>query len=142
MSIKTLRKRIALVAVVALGFGLISTTPSLAGDATTITSTVSVTNGVITVVSTSNDDDDEANTYIEVLASADSDIPTGFGLKVVLSSSYAPGTALVSQEISLATNGVTGATAGRSGTYQPISATFPAVVSASDTYTAYVNITY
>ena len=69
-------------------------------------------------------------------------VPTGFGLKVVLSSSYVPGTALVSQEISLATNGVTGATAGRSGTYQPISATFPAVVNPSDTYTAYVNITY
>jgi len=69
-------------------------------------------------------------------------LPTGFGLKVVLSCSYAPGTALVSQEISLATNGTTGATAGRSGTYQPISATFPAVVSASNTYTAYVNITY
>jgi hypothetical protein len=69
-------------------------------------------------------------------------LPTGFGLRVRLSSSYAPGTALVSQFISLATNGTTGATAGRSGTYQPISATFPAVVSASNTYTAYVNITY
>jgi hypothetical protein len=69
-------------------------------------------------------------------------VPTGFGLKVLLSSSYSPGTALVSQEISLATNGVTGATAARSGTYQPISATFPAVVNPSDTYTAYVNITY
>jgi hypothetical protein len=69
-------------------------------------------------------------------------VPTGFGLRVRLSSSYAPGTALVSQEISLATNGTTGATAGRSGTYQPISATFPAVVNPSDTYTAYVNITY
>jgi hypothetical protein len=69
-------------------------------------------------------------------------VPTGFGLRVRLSSSYVPGTALVSQEISLATNGVTGATAGRSGTYQPISATFPAVVNPSDTYTAYVNITY
>jgi hypothetical protein len=69
-------------------------------------------------------------------------VPTGFGLKVILSSSYAPGTALVSQEISLATNGVTGATAARSGTYQPISAIFPAVVNPSDTYTAYVNITY
>jgi hypothetical protein len=69
-------------------------------------------------------------------------LPTGFGLRVRLSCSYAPGTALVSQFISLATNGTTGATAGRSGTYQPISATFPAVVSASDTYTAYVNITY
>jgi len=69
-------------------------------------------------------------------------LPIGFGLRVRLSSSYAPGTALVSQEISLATNGTTGATAGRSGTYQPISATFPAVVSASNTYTAYVNITY
>ena len=69
-------------------------------------------------------------------------LPTGFGLRVRLSSSYAPGTALVSEFISLATNGTTGATAGRSGTYQPISATFPAVVSASNTYTAYVNITY
>jgi hypothetical protein len=70
------------------------------------------------------------------------DLPTGFGLRVRLSCSYAPGTALVSQYISLATNGLTGATAGRSGSYQPISATFPAVVSASNTYTAYVNITY
>jgi hypothetical protein len=69
-------------------------------------------------------------------------VPTGFGLKIVLSSSYAPGTGLVSQFISLATNGSTGATAGRSGTYQPISAIFPAVVNPSDTYTAYVNITY
>lgn len=70
------------------------------------------------------------------------DLPTGFGLRVSLSCSYAPGTALVSQFISLATNGTTGATAGRSGTYQPISATFPAVVNPADTYTAYVNITY
>jgi hypothetical protein len=70
------------------------------------------------------------------------DLPTGFGLRVRLSCSYAPGTALVSQFISLATNGLTGATAGRSGSYQPISATFPAVVSAANTYTAYVNITY
>ena len=69
-------------------------------------------------------------------------LPTGFGLKVLLSSSLTPGDALVSQEISLATNGVTGATAARVTTYQPISAIFPAVVSASDTYTAYVNITY
>jgi len=69
-------------------------------------------------------------------------IPAGFGLRVRLSCSYAPGTALVSEFISLATNGVTGATAGRSGSYQPISATFPAVVSDSNTYTAYVNITY
>ena len=69
-------------------------------------------------------------------------VPTGFGLRVRLSSSYAPGTALVSQTISLATNGITGATASRSGTYQPISATFPAVVNPSNTYTAYVNITY
>ena len=69
-------------------------------------------------------------------------LPTGFGLRVRLSSSYAPGTGLISELISLATNGVTGATASRSGTYQPISATFPAVVSASNTYTAYVNITY
>jgi hypothetical protein len=70
------------------------------------------------------------------------DLPTGFGLKVVLSSSLLPGSSLVSQDISLATNGVTGATAARVSTYQPISAIFPAVVSASDTYTAYVNITY
>jgi hypothetical protein len=69
-------------------------------------------------------------------------LPTGFGLKVVLSSSLIPGSSLVSQDISLATNGVTGATAARVSTYQSISATFPAVVSASDTYTAYVNITY
>ena len=69
-------------------------------------------------------------------------LPTGFGLRVVLSCSYAPGAALVSQYIAVATNGVTGPTAGRVTTYQPISATFPAVVSASNTYTAYVNITY
>lgn len=69
-------------------------------------------------------------------------VPTGFGLKVLLSSSFTPGDALVSQEISLATNGVTGATAGRAGTYQPISAIFPAVINPADTYTAYINITY
>jgi hypothetical protein len=69
-------------------------------------------------------------------------VPTGFGLKVLLSSSYAPGTALVSQEISLATNGTTGASASRLGTYQPISAIFPATIVNSDTYTAYINITY
>jgi hypothetical protein len=69
-------------------------------------------------------------------------LPIGFGLKVLLSSSLIPGDALVSQEISLATNGVTGATAGRVLSYDPISAIFPAVVSASTTYTAYVNITY
>jgi hypothetical protein len=69
------------------------------------------------------------------------DIPVGFGLRVSLSSSYAPGTALVGQQVTVTTNGVD-TTEVRSGTYQPISATFPAVVSASNTYTAYVNITY
>ena len=69
-------------------------------------------------------------------------VPTGFGLKVVLSSSLAPGDGIFSQEISLATNGVTGATAARTTTYQPISAIFPATIVASDTYTAAVNFTY
>lgn len=69
-------------------------------------------------------------------------VPTGFGLRVQLSSSLAPGSGIFSQSISLATNGATGATAGRTTTYQPISATFPAVVSASNTYTANVNFTY
>ena len=69
-------------------------------------------------------------------------VPTSFGLRVVLSSSLAPGDAIFSQSISLATNGTTGATAARSGTYQPITATFPATVVNSDTYTADVNFTY
>jgi hypothetical protein len=71
-----------------------------------------------------------------------SNLPTGSGLKVQLSSSLIPGDALVSESISLATNGVTGATASMTGGYLPISAIFPAVISASNTYTANVNITY
>jgi hypothetical protein len=69
-------------------------------------------------------------------------LPTGFGLRVQLTSSLAPGSGIFSQSISLATNGTTGATASRSGTYQPISAIFPATIVASDTYTADVNFTY
>jgi hypothetical protein len=69
-------------------------------------------------------------------------LPSGFGIRLDLSSTLTPGATCSSQLISLATNGVSGATASRSGTYQPISATFPAVINTSDTYTAYVNITY
>ncbi len=69
-------------------------------------------------------------------------LPGGFGVKVELSSNIALSTPITSQLISLATNGVTGATASRSGTYQPISAIFPAVINTSNTYTAYINITY
>lgn len=69
-------------------------------------------------------------------------LPTGFGLRVRLSSSYAEGTALTSESISLATNGLTGATTSRTGTYLPITATFPATINATYTYTADVNITY
>jgi len=69
-------------------------------------------------------------------------LPAGFGIKLELTSDIAPGATCASQEISLATNGLTGATASRSGTYQPISAIFPAVINTSDTYTAYINITY
>ena len=69
-------------------------------------------------------------------------LPAGFGVKVELSSNIALSTPITSQLISLATNGTTGATASRSGTYQPTSAIFPAVINTSNTYTAYVNITY
>jgi len=69
-------------------------------------------------------------------------LPGGFGVKVELSSNIALATPITSQEISLATNGTTGATAGRTGTYQPISAIFPAVINTANTYTAYINITY
>lgn len=69
-------------------------------------------------------------------------LPAGFGIRLDLSSDLTPGATCASQLISLATNGVSGATASRSGTYQPISATFPAAVNILNTYTAYVNITY
>lgn len=70
------------------------------------------------------------------------DLPIGSGLKIELSSNLTPGATCTSQLIDLGVNGVTGPTAARSGTYQPIDATFSAVISGGDTYTANTKINY
>jgi hypothetical protein len=69
-------------------------------------------------------------------------LPSGYGIKLGLSSTLTPGATCTSELITLAVNGATGVTASRSGTYQPIGATFTAAINTSNTYTAYVNITY
>ena len=72
----------------------------------------------------------------------DYNVPFGYGAKFdLIFANGASGASIFDMEISLATNGVTGATAYRMITYQPISATYPAGITGAN-YTALCRIDY
>ena len=92
MSTKTLRKRIALVAVSALGFGLVSTSPAFAGagDVTAVTAATTASSTQLTVTATITTDANTTNTGagqkanlelgvvgLQVIASPDPDLTVG-----------------------------------------------------------------
>jgi trimeric autotransporter adhesin len=85
MSTKTLRKRIALVAVSALGFGVLGSASAFAaaGDITAVTATSSVSSDQLTISTTYTGATDttlamaQANLGLIVLASPDADLPVG-----------------------------------------------------------------
>jgi hypothetical protein len=86
MSTKTTFKRIALVAVAALGFGLISVAPVSAAVTAISGVTFSVTSGQLVVTATHNGIATEADTevYLQVLSSSDADLAVGLNLNVTV----------------------------------------------------------
>ena len=76
------------------------------------------------------------------LISVITDIPIGFGLKLEQTSTLNVGEVLTSQFLDAEVNSITVDSSSRSGTYQPISVIFPAVITSGDTYTGNMNLTY
>ena len=118
MSTKTLRKRVALVAVAALGFGLVSGTPANAtGSATNYTSSLSLSWPSLTVVDsdvTNNEGYfyvDTVNTKIPADAAVGTALPLQTGETITVSVSAAPlGGAVADLDITSVINDTTAAT--------------------------------
>jgi len=86
MSTKTTFKRIALVAVASLGFGLISVAPSSAAVSANPTVTFAVTGGQLVVTATHNGVavDTDTEMYLTVLSSSDTDLAVGLNLNITV----------------------------------------------------------
>jgi hypothetical protein len=86
MSTKTTFKRIALVAVASLGFGLISVAPSSAAVSANPTVTFAVTGGQLVVTATHNGTaaDTDTEMYLSVLSSSDTDLAVGLNLNITV----------------------------------------------------------